>query len=88
MVGFLLLLGVQAVVGVVLPFPADLLEVAYLGALVASVFKSLAFLFSNFSGCSGSVPGLSTPTTFLVTGGLRIRSESLSPRVLPSFVIR
>ena len=70
MVGFLLLLGVQAVVGMVFPLPADLLEVACLRAIVTFVFKSLALLFSDFSGCSGPVSSLSTPAALLMTGGL------------------
>ena len=61
---------VQVVVGVVLPLPADLLKVAYLGAIVTFVFVRLALLFSDFSGCSSSVSSLSTPATLLMTGGL------------------
>ena len=63
-------LPVQVVVGVVLPLPADLLKVAYLGAIVTFVFVRLALLFSDFSGCSSSVSSLSTPATLLMTGGL------------------
>ena len=63
-------LPVQVVVGVVLPLPADLLKVAYHGAIVTFVFIRLALLFSDFSGCSGPVSSLSTPATFLMTGDL------------------
>ena len=65
----LLLLVVQAVVGVTLLPPADLLVVAYLGTRVTLTLECFTFLFPDFSGCPGSVSSLSTPATLFMTGG-------------------
>ena len=65
MASLLHLLVVQVAVGVIPLLPADLFEVAYLGAVVTLVIEGLALLFTDFSGSSGSVPSLPTPATLL-----------------------
>ena len=65
----LLLLVVQAVVGVTLLPPADLLVVAYFATCVTLTLECLTLLFPDFSGCPGSVSSLSTPATLFMTGG-------------------
>ena len=65
----LLLLIVQAAVGVTLLPPANLLLVADLSTGVTLVLECLTLLFSDFSGSPGSIPSFTTPATLFMARG-------------------